>query len=245
MQKLNLKPVARKPSLPDEVADALRQRLASGEFKQGDRLPTGSELAAMFNVSLAVIREAISRLRHDGLIDTVQGAGAFVSGLEKPRSFRLDEDIGDSKSLRRVFELRQVFEEGAARLAALRATDEQVQQLREALDAMGAAVEQGTDGFAADKKFHELITEMTGNELFRGFFVFLSGKISTSIVAARVNSAITGVSQEAHDEHRAICEAIAAHDAEAAQIAMSNHLRNASRRLELDAAEGTEVRDAG
>jgi GntR family transcriptional repressor for pyruvate dehydrogenase complex len=237
MQKFNLKPVTRKPSLPDEVADALRQRLASGEFKPGDRLPTGSELASMFNVSLAVIREAMSRLRHDGIIDTVQGAGAFVTGLDTPRSFRLAENLGDSDGLRRVFELRQVFEDGAARLAALRATDEQVQQLHAALDEMGAAVEQGTDGFAADKKFHELIIEMTGNELFRDFFNFLAGKIATSIVAARSNSAIAGVSQEAHDEHRAIYEAIAARDPEAAQAAMDTHVRNASRRLGLDVAQ--------
>lgn len=235
MQKLNLKPVARKPSLPDEVADALRQRLASGEFKPGDRLPTGSELASMFNVSLAVIREAMSRLRHDGIIDTVQGAGAFVTGTDKPRSFRLEEDTGDGNVLRRVFELRQVFEEGAARLAALRATDEHVQQLHSALEEMGAAVEQGTDGFAADKKFHELITEMTGNDLFRDFFAFLSGKISTSIAAARSNSAMAGVSQEAHDEHRAIYQAIARHDPDAARAAMSDHLRSASRRLGFDA----------
>jgi GntR family transcriptional repressor for pyruvate dehydrogenase complex len=236
MQKLNMKPVTRKPSLPDEVADALRHRLASGEFKPGDRLPTGTELASMFNVSLAVIREAMSRLKHDGMIDTVQGAGAFFSGSSAPRSFRLDEDVGDHDVLRRVFELRQVFEEGAARLAAVRATGDQITQLRGALDEMAVAVEQSGDGFVADKKFHELITEMTGNDLFREFFNFLSGKIASSIIAARSHSALHGVSQEAHDEHRAIYEAIERHDPDAAQAAMFNHVRNASRRLGIDIA---------
>jgi GntR family transcriptional repressor for pyruvate dehydrogenase complex len=237
MKNLNLKPVTRKPSLADEVADALRQRLAGGEFKPGDRLPTGAELSSMFNVSLAVIREAMSRLKHDGLIDTVQGAGAFVSGTPSSRTFRLGDEVGDMDALRRIFEMRLVFGEGAARLAALRRTPAQLEQMRAALDEMDAAIRDGRDGFAADKRFHELITDATGNEMFREFLAFLSGRIAGSIAAARANSAIHGISQAAQDEHWQVFRAIEAQDPEATKAAMFNHLYNAARRLGLKIGE--------
>jgi GntR family transcriptional repressor for pyruvate dehydrogenase complex len=241
MSKFNLKPVTRKPSLADEVADALRQRLASGEFKPGDRLPTGAELASVFGVSLAVIREAMSRLKHDGIIDTVQGAGAFVTDTHGSKSFRLDHQIGDDvNALKRIFELRLVFEEGAARLAALRRTPGHLQQMRALLDEMQAAINEGRDGFSADKKFHELIAEATGNEMFREFFMFLSGRIANSIVAARSHSATVGISQEGQDEHMQLFLAIEAQDPDAAKAAMFNHVRRAARRLGLDIA-GAEV----
>jgi GntR family transcriptional repressor for pyruvate dehydrogenase complex len=232
MNNLNLKPVIRKPSLADEVADALRKRLDTGEFKPGDRLPTGAELASMFNVSLAVIREAMSRLKHDGLIDTVQGAGAFVSGTPGSKTFRLGDEDGPA-TLRRIFEMRLVFGEGVARLAALRRTPEQLAQMRETLAEMDAAISEGRDGFAADKRFHELITEATGNDMFREFFAFLSGRIAGSIAAARAHSAVNGVSQAAQDEHWQVFHAIEAQDPEAAKAAMFNHFHNAACRLGL------------
>jgi DNA-binding FadR family transcriptional regulator len=243
MSSFNLKPVTRKPSLADEVAEALRHRLASGEFKQGDRLPTGAELASAFNVSLAVIREAMSRLKHDGIIDTVQGAGAFMTGAHGSKSFRLDDQIDDVNALKRIFELRLVFEEGAARLAALRRTPEHLRQLRALLDEMQAAINEGRDGFGADKKFHELIAEATGNEMFREFFMFLSGRIANSIVAARSHSAMIGISQEGQDEHLQLFLAIEAQEPDAAKAAMFNHVRSAARRLGLDIA-GADVVEA-
>lgn len=236
MQKFDMKPVTRKPSLADEVAEALRKRLASGEFKTGDRLPTGAELASAFNVSLAVIREAMSRLKHDGIIDTVQGAGAFVTDAHGSRSFRLDDQIGDTDALRRVFELRQVFEEGAARLAAMRRTPEHLKLMRATLDEMDAAIKNNTNASSADKKFHELIAEATGNEMFHEFFMFLSGRIAASIATARAHSLTNGISQEGQDEHMQIFLAIEAQDPEAAKSAMFNHVRNAARRLGLNIA---------
>src|SRR5690606_22454425 len=106
MPKDSLKPVKRKASLTDEVTDALRERLLSGDFKAGDRLPTGAELSSAFNVSLAVIREAMSRLKHDGLVKTVQGAGVYATARNNARAFRLDGDATDPASLKHIFELR-------------------------------------------------------------------------------------------------------------------------------------------
>src|SRR5690606_10330090 len=143
------------------VADALRERLLRGDFKAGERLPTGAELSAAFNVSLSVIREAMSRLKHDGLVETVQGAGVFATEAGNSRTFRLDADSGNLAALKHIFELRLAFEEGAAYLAAMRRSPKTLQGLRKAFERMHA--EDPGAGAAADKEFHRLIAGATGN----------------------------------------------------------------------------------
>ncbi|MEB2401089.1 MAG: FadR/GntR family transcriptional regulator [Alcaligenaceae bacterium] len=226
-----LKPVKRRASLADDVADALRERLLRGDFKAGDRLPTGSELSAAFSVSLAVIREAMSRLKHDGLVETIQGAGVFATGTGGSKTFRLDADGGGQEALKHIFELRLAFEEGAAYLAASRRTPRTLRGLRKAFELMHA--DDPGAGAAADKEFHRLIAGATGNPLFLEFFDFLAARIDSTIFIARAHSAEAGVSAEALEEHREILRAIEARDGAAAKAAMFRHLNNAAARLRL------------
>ncbi|NYT82785.1 FadR family transcriptional regulator [Alcaligenaceae bacterium] len=226
-----LNPVRRRASLADDVAEALRARLLRGDFKAGDRLPTGAELSAAFNVSLSVIREAMSRLKHDGLVETIQGAGVFATAAGSSRTFRLEAHDGDRKALKQIFELRLAFEEGAAYLAALRRTPKTLQGMRKAFERMHA--EDAAAGAAADKEFHRLIAGAAGNPLFLEFFDFLAARIDSTIFIARTHSAEAGISAEALQEHRTLLRAIEAQDGEAAKAAMFKHLSNAAARLKL------------
>ena len=70
--------IARPLRLSEEVCVDLQRRIARGEIKPGDRLPTEKALGEAFGVSRAVVREAIARLKADGLIETRQGSGAFA-----------------------------------------------------------------------------------------------------------------------------------------------------------------------
>src|SRR5690554_3603794 len=81
--------LARRRTLADEVTEVLRARLMAGEVAAGGRLPTESQLADAFQVSRAVIREAIARLKHEGLVESRQGAGIFrVSASPSPANLR-------------------------------------------------------------------------------------------------------------------------------------------------------------
>ena len=85
----------RKPRhLPEEVASILRDEIEKGTFKTGERLPAEMTLAKEFDVSRTVIREALARLKYDGLLDTRQGRGASVTNITMRNAFRL-EAIGE------------------------------------------------------------------------------------------------------------------------------------------------------
>lgn len=219
-------------SLADDVADAMRRWVLEGDLVPGQRLPTGAELATRFGVSMSVVREAMSRLKHDGLIDSVQGVGAFVATPGSVRSFRLDND-GSRADLTRIFELRQAIEGEAARLAATRRTDHHLQQLRTALSDMERALDSDIDGTQADVRFHQVVAQATGNTLFVDMYAFLSSHIDAAIEAARTHSARRGMWDDAHHEHQRIFEALQAGCANAARQATIEHIQNAARRLGL------------
>ncbi|MCK9513651.1 MAG: FadR family transcriptional regulator [Pigmentiphaga sp.] len=220
-------------SLADEVAEQLRRRIINGEYAPGQRLPTGAALAAEFGVSMSVVREALSQLKHDGLMQSIQGAGAFVSPQGQPRSFRLDDLPVTPLGLARIFELRRAVEGEAAWLAALRRQPDHLAGLRQALEDMATAVADGTDGTEADARFHHLLAEATGNPLFLELSRFLSAHIGIAIETARLNSIRQGTWQLAHDEHRQLLLALEAGDAEAARTAVLAHIDGAAERLGL------------
>ncbi len=220
-------------SLADELAERLRSRLTAGEFLPGQKLPTGSALARHYGVSMSVVREALSQLKNDGLIHSVQGVGAFVSAAGRARSFRLDTLPGTDLSLARIFELRRGVEGEAAWLAARRRTPDQLGRLQSSLDAMADAVARGEDGTAADAQFHHLLAEATGNPLFLDMYRFLAAHIATAIEMARLNSARQGLWHGAHQEHEVMLAAVRAREPEAAREAMWHHIQGAARRLGL------------
>lgn len=223
----------RRPSLADDVADELRRRVVQGELLPGQRLPTGSELAESFGVSMSVVREAMSRLKHDGLIQSIQGVGAFVSKSGEARAFRLDSADGVHPDLSRIFELRRAIEGEAAHLAAIRRTDDHLHRMRSALAEMEQAVMAGGDGTDADARFHQVVAEATGNPLFADMYAFLSTHIGMAIETARTHSAHLGTWQEAHDEHVRIFQALEAGSPDQARQAILEHIGNAASRLGL------------
>lgn len=232
---LKLETISRQ-SLADEVAGKLRRRVLAGEFPPGARLPTGNELSAAFGVSMSVIREAMSRLKHDGLITSVQGVGAFVTKSAQTPAFRLDT-ASRQPDLAQIFELRRAIESEAAALAAHRRTDDDLQRLRNALTEMAQAVqEEGHGGAHADLRFHQIVASASGNPLFAEMYAFLAAHIDLAIETARVHSARHGTWQQAHDEHLRIYEALVAGEPETARAAILRHIDNAAHRLGLASA---------
>jgi DNA-binding FadR family transcriptional regulator len=228
-------PLPRAVRLPEQVTAALHQHIVEGALPPGSRLPTEKELCETYGVSRAVIREAVGMLKHDGLVTSRQGAGAFVAERGQARSFRLQvQDLDDADEMRNLVELLVAVEVAVAEKAAQRRTAQQLAAIGRALDAIGERVRAGGDGVEQDMLFHRSIAAAAGNPFFVELNDFLDARVRKFIRVARTNTARQqGLWTVVQAEHAAIHAAIAARDPAAARRAAEDHLRNAARRLRL------------
>lgn len=225
-------PIQRSTALSDQLNTVLAGQIVSGERAAGSRLPTEAQLAEEFQVSRTVVREAIARLRSDGLVVTRQGLGAFVAESLEAVPFRIESQPGVAKrNVRELFEFRLGIEAEAAALAAERALPAQLEAIGSSLHAMVAAIRDGRDGVEEDFQFHRAIAMATNNAMYRNFLAFLERHLRQQIVATRRNTAAAGRTDEVVAEHRAIYEAIARGDANAARDAARRHLQHGIERL--------------
>jgi GntR family transcriptional repressor for pyruvate dehydrogenase complex len=240
MQKFDT--LSKPQSLTDRIAQVLATRIRDGLLLPGERLPAEKDMAERFGVSRSVVREAVSMLKYDGLVETRQGSGVFISNTPNTRSFRIESGLlGGGADLRAVFELRSIVESAAAALAAERRGPEDIAILRGHLEAMATDIAAGREGVDADTAFHTAIARAADNPYLMRFAEFLGTSLREAIRAARSNSArYPGTPDQVQDEHRAVFEAVAAGDPKAAGKAMRRHIENAMRRLGLDIEEKLE-----
>ncbi len=237
MPSIRFRQIARPQRLSDEVGTALEKRIRSGELAPGARLPTEAQLAGQFAVSRAVVREAIARLKADGLVDSRQGAGAFVATRLGAATFRMGAGpVAGPRSAADVFELRLIVEAAAAERAAVRHTPETLAAIGAALATMEAALADHTEGngggAVADDAFHCAIAAASGNPLIRRFVEFVSHEFSGSREPTWNREGHSeGLARMSQGEHRQLFEAIAGGDPAAARRAAEQHLINAARRL--------------
>src|SRR5215210_4601587 len=115
---MDIDAIARGERLSDKVARQLAEAIDRGELKPGERLPRERELTDSFSVSRMVVREALSQLKSEGLIEARQGLGAFVAVDPQRDSFRLRSPGDNGHDLQQIFELRVIVESAAAEMAA-------------------------------------------------------------------------------------------------------------------------------
>ncbi|HLX03014.1 MAG TPA: FadR/GntR family transcriptional regulator [Trinickia sp.] len=226
-------------TLADRVTAVLLEKIKGGEFPAGSRLPTEQVISERFGVSRTVVREAISRLKSDGLVEVRQGSGTVVREANRTTAFRLDIDPKDSvDAVLRVTELRRGIEAEAAALAAQRRTRAQLADIKRALTAIDMAAKNQRDGVDEDLAFHMAISRATGNSLYPSLLEYISQFIHAAIRVTRTNEARRDdFSTQVRNEHRAIFEAIAAQDPVAARNAAISHIDNAGARIqEADSA---------
>src|SRR5688572_961934 len=182
--KLNVSPL---PSLnrAEEVARALENQIRSGALEPEVRLPSEQMMAVQFGVSRAVIREAIARLKNEGLVKTRQGSGAFVRDWEIA-SLYLDPDIRQSlESVLAIVELRKGIEAEASALAAERRTRKELAAIEKALARIAAISQQHGDSVRADMQFHRAIAEAAHNPYYIAVLDYLNQFVMTAIRVSR------------------------------------------------------------
>jgi len=232
--RLQQRPIGQRLRLSDRIVELLSADINNGDVMPGQRLPSETELAESFEVSRSVIREAISRMKADGLVISKQGLGVFVTAADDTsRPFRIeDHDAQNPEIVREIFELRIGVEAEAAALAAKRRTKADLQIFKQVFKRLEAGTSDLELGVGADLEFHLKISEMSKNAQFSKFISYLEKILRQSISVARHNSARTaGYAELVLNEHRAIYQAICEGDPEAARRNLRAHLESAQKRL--------------
>lgn len=229
--------------LYEHIAEALTQRITSGQYGIGSRLPSERDLAQSFAVSRPTIREAVIALELDGLVEVRLGSGVYVK-----RSTPLatagnapGPDVGPFELL----EARRVIESEICAMAATRITPAQLELLETLVTEMEHENQHDVVmSEKADRRFHEAIADATENTQLRAVLDSLWDARARSPLIRRmsVKAQAAGV-KPAINEHRDILDALRAGDAQAARAAMSEHLSRVIDSL-LEATEVEEIERA-
>jgi GntR family transcriptional regulator, transcriptional repressor for pyruvate dehydrogenase complex len=208
----------RRENLPASIAAELRRRIQHGELEAGDRLPGHRELAAAFAVSVGSVREAISMLISEGLIETRAGLGTFVANGGGPAAPGRSGRPLSRKEAEELVEAREVIEVEIAALAARRALPEQVARLEIAAERLEAAAASPRAYADADVEFHLALAEAAGNRYLLGAL----GDVRALLIEDMELAAEVGIRQFGSlgfsvDSHHQLVEAIASHDVERAR----------------------------
>ena len=231
-------PIARR-KLSHEVIDRLLPRIRSGEFPVGSLLPSERDLMSTLQVGRPAVREALQALERMGLVSIVHGEGARVLPLSADKVMRQISDAamhllsGSSDLLEHLKEARLQFEVAMIRMAAQRATPEQIERLRQVLEAHKAALANPQEFLATDMAFHREIAAISGNAIYMA--------VSQSMLEwleqfHRDAVRAPGAEKTTFNEHVKMFNCIAARDPEGAQAAMVAHLRRANRHYAAGAA---------
>ncbi|MGW3043005.1 FadR/GntR family transcriptional regulator [Kitasatospora sp. NPDC001159] len=211
-------------AVTDEAIEKIKAMILSGTLKPGDRLPKEPDLAAELGLSRSSLREAVKALSLLNVLDVRQGDGTYVSSLEPAlllEALTFILDLQRDESVLELLQVRAILEPAAAALAAQRMTDDQVAELRSNLDDLGdnPAVEALV---AADLEFHARIAAAAGNSVLSSLIDSLAARTAR----ARIWRGLTQESAVAQTiaEHRALLDAIAAHDVEAARAVATVHI---------------------
>lgn len=218
--------------LPEVIADSIRTQIIKGVLKPGSKLPTERELGEYHGVSRVVVREAIARLRHEGLATSQQGKGVFVASPEDGRFLTIMEGaIAKPEDFRKLYELRKILESGTAALAAQHRDAEDIAALEDQLDRMVMIEINAAEYIEADMSFHRAIASSSKNAFLVLFISFVDSKLKESIALALSRLDFRTTVEVSAAEHRAIFNCIEARDSDGARMAMQAHLENSSKRL--------------
>ena len=206
-------------SVVDDVYDSLKKSIVEGAYAPGQRL-RALRVAQELKVSRTPVKEALIRLEQEGLIRREQGSGFIVRGLSV-------------REILALYRVREVLEVEVAREAFPNLTPAALSAMRDALDHADELLAQQRypDFLRANRKFHDLIAEQTGNSVLQELLANLGGRfwsIGTVVLSRHAQRA-----EEIRGENRAILDALAGGDLKAVEKAVKAHVRGAANAVRL------------
>jgi DNA-binding FadR family transcriptional regulator len=211
----------------DEIAEQIERAISTGEFKEGDSMPSEQQLAERFGVGRPSVRQALFTLQQQGLVEITSGARARVTAPSG--KFMVGQMAGlvrgitsNPQGQEHMEQARLLFEAGVAWQAARVATDEDVQRLKAKRDANAEAIGNVGVFIRTDVAFHAELAVITRNPIFIS--------VNDALVGWLVDQRTTTIHMPDADrlsirDHTAIYEAVAARDPMRAFHEMTSHLR--------------------
>jgi GntR family transcriptional repressor for pyruvate dehydrogenase complex len=225
------------------VAQRLVDDISARRLKPGDPIPAERQLTETLSVGRSSIREALRMLQSRGLIASA-GHGTFVVaeyGNPLNASLALLMELGDG-DLRQLFEVRKVLEVEMAGLAAARRSDEDIEKMQRAIEAMDEGLASAERYIAGDLEFHQSVVAATGNRIARSMMHAIRDVMRRALLSIYQ---IPGSPERSMQEHRQILEAVIAGRPDEARALMRDHLVRVEgeidpsvRRVTEDAADG-------
>jgi len=229
--------------LYETVAEEIENAILDGHYEAGSRLPSEQILADQFEVSRNVVREALKVLQERGLVEVVDGSGSFVSlpnHLASSNALgRYIRMMGVTSAIDALYETRRALEGFNARLAAKRATQDQIQVVEECLKQMQENTESGNRWTNADLDFHLAIAKATNNPFQAILLEPLIDQLREVIAEGFGSPGAKGAGLSAHIR---LLNCIRSHDAEGAYRAMVEHL-DFSEKTIMEAHKENDVSD--
>ena len=210
--------------LYEQIVQQIEESILSGELSEGAQLPAERDLARQFGVSRTAVREAIKALQEKGLVDAFPGRGTFVTnGTSNSMRRSLDRIIksGETDGWDYLVEVREILEPEIAALAAMRATDQDLATMRDAVQVMNKAASDSDAFIEADLDFHLALAEAAGNPIVLSLIDSIVGLLREQRLRI---FRIGGGPERGQFHHRRILDAVKRHDPQGARVAMQAHL---------------------
>lgn len=233
---------AARRQLSVEISRYLEQEITQGRLAPGGRIPTESQLTTQFDVSRNVVREAIARLKSEGLVESHQGLGSFVSEVGLRNSFRINHvELKNLSKLRQLYEMRLDLEVSAAGMAARRRSRSQLANIQNAFLALRQATLLDEDVIEKSLAFKRAIANATANKYFEDFILFLTTHIfEAASLERRLDSSDT-LKNTLLQEYQTIFDAIRLGDPDLARRAVWQQIINSAERNGLRGLQGWEI----
>lgn len=212
----------------DKIIRQIRNLISTGQLSPGDKLPPERKLAERLGVGRTNVRDAIRKLEFYGILKTLPQSGTVVEGMGIAALEGLISDVLkiENSDFASLVETRVLLEAQAARLAAQRRTNEDIEGIQKALLAYEEKVKAGVQAVEEDLLFHLKIAEASKNSVLKSLMLIITPDIINSFI--KLDVCKDGQTFQALEEHKTIVKHIIAQDIEKAGAAMSIHLQDVS-----------------
>lgn len=217
----------KKVRLSDTVIDAIKDMIAEEGLEPGDKFYSENELTKELGVSRSSIREAIKILETIGQVNVIQGKGIFIADMQGQRFKSFSTWLkNNEQAIKDNFEVRLIIEPKAARYAAQKADEIDLQALEEANNQFVSFAEENNteEAIIADGRFHRRLARATKNTTLNVLMKAMTTKLPTGWISSLYTP---GRMQKTITEHGDIVKAVRQGDQSGAENAMTRHLINA------------------
>lgn len=224
----------------DRILAQLKEYILSHRIQRGERLPSESDLAEIFSVSRGTIREALHILEHDGIVQIKKGPGGGIF-LSDGNLLQLIDSIfftlrWEQVSFPTLMEARKSLEDRIARLAALRADDEDREEIEKILEKMKSAGRDPGLFVQYDTDFHVALAKAAKNKILLLFMVAIKELHNRVVDYSKLHESLFPV---AINYHREIWKAVKDGDPEKAAEVMADHLEYFEKHFEQHLENGS------